>query len=419
MLRIAVYNAPKSYMSTRRLARILLSFAVFLCCSLSVSAATNWSAVERDLASKIAAATGPGAVSFNATNRSSLTASEADAIAAEIRGQLNASGVRVVTPDQAAASVQVTLSENVQGYVWVAQVQQGNNAPAIIIVPAARRGPAAQVHEAAPLAIAKLPVWSQEAQMLDVGVIDSPPRVIVLEPERIVLYSRPNAGQWQKEQEFAISHMRPWPRDVRGRLVLRKDRLFDAYLLGVLCQASPGARLYVQCHESDDPWPLATEASALNAFFSPRRNFFTGVLVPGIGKETAVGAFYSAAPIPRDKYNLWLFAAVDGQIHAMDGMTDLIVPASGWGSDIATVHSSCGSGWQVLATSNSDGTRPDSVRAYQLPDRDPLPASEAVDVGGNVVSLWTEQAGNSAVAVSRNLRTGLYEAFRLAVSCGQ
>jgi hypothetical protein len=415
---IPVYNARKPQMNTARVARALCP--LFLLLPLVCLAASNWSAPERELADKIAAATGPGAVSLSLANRSSLAQGEVDAITSALRTQLSVAGLRLVSADQAAASVQVTLSENVQSYIWIAQIQQGNNSPVLVMVRVGRAGPAAPAaREAAPVAIAKLPLWSQDERILDVGVIDSPARLIVLEPERIALYSRQNPGQWQMEQQFPISHFRPWPRDLRGRVVLRKDHLFDAYLPGVICAATSGERLHVACHESDDPWPLAGNDFSLNAFFSSTRNFFTGVLTPGLGKQTAVAAFYSAAPMPRDKYALWLFAEADGQLHAVDGMTDLVVSAGGWGSDIASVKSTCGAGWQVLASNSSDGTTSDAVRAFQFPDRDPVPVSEPVDMGGPVLSLWTEPAGTSAVAVSRNLQTGRYEAFRLAVSCGQ
>jgi hypothetical protein len=202
-------------------------------------------------------------------------------------------------------------------------------------------------------------------------------------------------------------------------LLLRKDHLFDAYLPGVVCSATSGTTFYVHCSQSDDPWPLGSEVSSLNAFFSPTRDFFTGVLTPGIGQQKSVSAFYSAAPIARGNYVLWLFAAVDGKVHTVDGMTDLALSEAGWGSDIASVKSTCGLGWQVLATGNSDGNRPDSVRAFQFPDRDPVAVSEAIAMNGPVIALWTEPSGSTAVAIARNLRTGQYEAFRLAISCGQ
>lgn len=415
----AFYNALKLLMSTRGFAHPLVLIAFYLSVPLLCLAQTDFTAPARDLAGKIAAVTGPGSVSLTTANRSSLSQSQLDSIVAALRSQLTGLGIRFVAADQAAVSAQVTFSENAQGYVWIAQVQQENNTPAVIMLPVQRIGPAAAMHASAALAIAKIQLWAQTAPILDVGVIDSPPKLIILEPERIVLYSRQNGSQFQQDQQFPISHVHPWPRDLRGRVVLRKDHLFDAYLPGVICATGSGGTLYVHCRESDDPWPLGSETSNLNAFFSPRRNFFTGVLAPALGKTSSLEAFYSAAAIPRGNYVLWLFAGLDGRITAADGMSELPVSAPGWGSDIASVKSSCGAGWQVLAASNSDGTKPDTIRAYQFPDRDPIPVTEAVEMGGTVVALWTEQTGNTAVAVSRDLQTGRYEAFRLAISCGQ
>ncbi|MBV9480860.1 MAG: hypothetical protein JO249_08910 [Acidobacteria bacterium] len=418
-MKAAVYNARKPHMSIRRFVlAALLSLSLVLLAEAN-SCASIWSAPEKELASKVEAVTGPGAVSLLVRNRSSLAQADVNSIHAELRAQFEGAGMQLVTAEQAAASVEVTLSENIQSYLWVAQIQQGNNSPAVVMVLVARAGPAIIVPEAAPLAIAKIELWSQENRIIDVGIIDSPPRIIVLEAERVALYSRLNNGRWQPDGEFAIRHVRPWPRDLRGRLVLRKDYLFDAYLPGIICAANLKGSRYLKCSQSDDPWPLAGEGFRLNGFFSSTRNFFTGALTPNLGSETTLPAFYSAAPIPRQKYVLWLFAAIDGQVYASDGMSNMPVSAPGWGSGIAAVRSSCGSGWQVLATSNSDGNRPDSVRAYQLSDRDPVAVGEGVAMGGPVTSLWTEAAGNTAVAITRNLRTGQYEAFRLAISCGQ
>ena len=170
------------------------------------------------------------------------------------------------------------------------------------------------------------------------------------------------------------------------------------------------------CHDSDDPWPLSSQF-ALGGFFTGNRNFFTGVLSPGIGKQISTAKFYSAAPIPRQNYTLWLFVSIDGQVHMLDGLSDLPVRL-GWGTDLASVKSSCASGWQVLATSGGDNAT-DSVQAYEFPDRDPVPVSPAVDFPGGITALWTESAGTTALAVAHNTETGNYEAYRLAVVCGQ
>jgi hypothetical protein len=141
-------------------------------------------------------------------------------------------------------------------------------------------------------------------------------------------------------------------------------------------------------------------------------------LTPGIGKFTSVSKFYSAAFLPRDKYVLWLFAATDGSVHMVDGVSDQVARLD-WGSDITSVNTSCGAGWQVLATNltNSDETTGDAVRAYEFPDRDPIAVSPAFYFPGAITALWTEAKGGTAIAVVKNRETGNYEAYRVAVAC--
>jgi len=134
-----------------------------------------------------------------------------------------------------------------------------------------------------------------------------------------------------------------------------------------------------------------------------------------------VPKFYSAALLPRDKYTLWLFAAIDGQTHLVDGVSDQAAKL-GWGSDLTSVKTVCGAGWQVLSSAavrSEDNPSEDAVRAYEFPDRDPVAVSAAAEFAGPITALWTEAKGDSAIAVARNRETGSYEAFRLAMACGQ
>jgi hypothetical protein len=243
----------------------------------------------------------------------------------------------------------------------------------------------------------------------------TPTHIAVLDPEQIALY-RMADGRWQIEQSLPITHSRPWPRDMRGKLILRQDHLFDIYLPGVYCQSPSAGSLSLVCRGSDDPWPLSSQF-ALGGFYAATRNFFTGVLSPGVGKQSSTTKFYSAAPLPRPSYTLWIFAGVDGTVRLLDGVTEQTVRLN-WGSDLASVKSSCGLGWQVLATRPGDNSG-DSVRAFEFPDREPIAVSPAVDFAGGVTALWTEAKGGSAIAVSRNAETGTYEAFRLAIACNQ
>ena len=156
----------------------------------------------------------------------------------------------------------------------------------------------------------------------------------------------------------------------------------------------------------------------LSAFFAPTRNFFTGVLSPGVQKQTTTSPFYSAAPLPRDKYTLWVFAAVDGQVHWLDGMTDQAAGNLGWGSDIVSVRSGCGSGWQILATEKGAGLH-DTLKAFDVADREPVVVSQPVEFSGSISGLWADADSSTAIVVAQNAETGKYEAYRISPTCGQ
>jgi len=378
--------------------------------------AADWSQPEQQLARKIAAVTGPGAAAFDLRNQSTLTKKDVDEITHGLRAQLEANGLRFAAPEQAAAAVTITLSENLQDYVWVAEIHQGTNEPVIAMVNIPRSDLARTLHEPSPLVIRKTPLWAQDERILDIAVFEEMTgmsHLAVLSTEQVTLY-RFQDGRWQLDQAMPIAHPRPWPRDLRGRLILRADHLFDAYLPGVFCQSSKAGPLSLTCHGSDDPWPLGGEPN-ISVFFAPNRNFFTGVLAPGIGKQTSTAKFYSAAPIPRANYTLWIFVATDGSQHMLDGVTDQTAHLN-WGSDLAGISTSCGAGWQVLTTARGEAPT-DTIRAYEFPDRDPVLVSAAIDFPGIITALWPEAKGKSAIAVVHNTETGSYEAFRITVSC--
>jgi len=469
----AVYNSPirKMVNPASRAAHgfrvVLLLFPIVLSFILDARAADS-TAAEQQLAGKIAAVTGPGAVVLSVENRSSLGKKETDAVSGRLRVALESLGVRSVNPNQAAATVAISLSENPTAYVWVAEIRLGAGESSIAMVSFPRAEGPSFAHESmsTALTLRKIPLWAQEDRILDIAVLDEDPppnpgpkHIAVLDPEKVSLY-RLQGGKWQQEQALSVSHSRPWPRDLRGRLVPARDHLLDVYLPGVLCHLSAALPLVLTCRESDDPWPLgrglspgtetsvnssfsatpgpatpggtASVASSLSAFFAPTRNFFTGALAPGVGKFRTVPKFYSAAPLPRDKYVLWLFASVDGQLHLLDGITDQVARLD-WGSDIASIRTSCGSGWQVLATSSANAASAsiasansasannagDSVRAYEFADRAPVAVSAPVDFAGEITALWTETKGDTALVVVRNQEAGNYEAFRLATACSQ
>lgn len=415
----AAYNSRIPNMLTPLLSRSVGCVLLVLPLLLAAPAdAQNWAAAEEQLAGKIVSATGPKTTALEVLNRSSLSAATTEDIRRNLLTQLAVLGARFVPAEQAAATVRVSLSEDLQSYVWIAEIRQGTNPPSIVMVSLPRSAPLAVEPEAVAVVLRRIPLWSQPERILDAAVIDgNPARMLVLDQNNVTSY-RLQDNHWLTEQSFPIVHSRPWPRDPRGRLVRGKDNLFDVYLPGVHCRSSAGAPPAMACYDSDDSWPIGTDLSSLNASFTSTRNFFNGALSPGVGKQTTAPAFYSAAAVPRGQTLSWLLAAVDGQVHLLDGSTDQVVDKLDWGSDIANVHSGCGSGWQVLATAAGD-SRNDSVRVFEVAGREPVTAGSPLDVNGAITALWTESSGSGAVAVAHNFESGRYEAFRLILTCGR
>ena len=416
---------PRAFRFAVLLSILLTSFLAY---------ASDWSGAEQQLARKIVAVTGPGTVALTIENRSSLSRRESDIVQNGLRSALEQVGIHVAKPEQAAASVTISLSENLSSYVWVGQIQQGAAESAVVMVSVPRTGGFSGAHDSTPITLRKTLLFSQKERILDLAILEengAPARIAVLNSDNVAFY-RWTGGKWLGEQSLAITHAKPWPLDLRGRLVVTRDRLIDVYLPGVVCHIVGAA---MNCREGDDPWPISQPwmfagtpginntvppsggyAPALSAFFAPARNFFTGVVTPSVGKFGTVSKFYSAAFVPRERYSLWLFASTDGKVHMLDGMNDQASMLE-WGSDVATVRTSCGAGWQVLATTAAD--LEDAVKAYELPDRDPVAVSPAIEMPGHIIALWTESRGDSAIAVVEDRESRSYEAYRVAVACNQ
>ncbi|MBI3670405.1 MAG: hypothetical protein HY237_11565 [Acidobacteria bacterium] len=395
-------------------------------------------AAARQLARKITAALPPReAIVLNLRNISSLAPADAGAVRRAMEAELLARGVRLVEPSAEHVAVRVTLSENLESYVWVADFTRGET-PVVAIV-ALSRPVAGKATVGAPLALQKQLVWEQEEPILDLALLARPAgadfTMLVLEPGELVVYAR-NNDQWNPRQRFPIVSPKPWPRDLRGKLVplqhLEADAtVFVASLPGASCilavEGIAGAPS-LTCKQSDKAgeqeegmrWALfAGDYVAEETEFVSSRNFFTGQLYGARGPRARVEPFFSAALLLRGEESFaTIHAGVDGLIRLYDEGGRQLATHSGWGSDLTSMQTKCGDGWQVLATRLGDWTASDAVTAYEIVDHQPRAVSLPVDLPGPVTALGPLGEGAS-VAVVRNLRTGRYEAYQLSISCGR
>jgi hypothetical protein len=392
----------------------------------SLACASPLADAARDLAHKIAASSGPGQFSLDIANRSSLDEKSQREVRSALESELQVNGVQTAKPEQAMGSIAVVLSESLHAYVWTAEISIGSDEKKVAMVSLPRPPTATPFAAAPPLVLKSTLLFAQEQPILDLALIEisGGSRLLVLDAAAISIYRQrgtsPSANwRWDLEASLPISHSRAFPRDLRGRLLLRRDHLFDVFLPGTFCRSSSNTvvQITLDCNASDDPWPLTPDDAGIRAFFASSRNFFTGALSAAIGKISTVPSFYSAAVLPRPNYTLWAFAAVDGSLHLVDGITDQLIRGAKWGSDLAAVHSGCGAGTQLVLSESGSPDR-DSLRAFDVPDRDPVAASSLVDFNGRIVALWPESNSTGAIAIVKRRDTEWYEAYRVSVSCG-
>lgn len=379
----------------------------------TASVAADWTGPATQLARAIARITGPSSATLMLWNISSLRPEDVPDIERELTSQLRAADVRVVSAG-ASADILVTLSENAQGFVWVAEVQQGSETRTVILpVPRAdlATGPIS-------ISVRKTLLWSQALPILDAAPLGSSfaDGMLILDPEAVTVYRR-SGTNWQAQQSLSIPRDRPWPRDVRGRLWTQSssEPRFRAFLPGVSCTSGGPSPLSLACAAADDPWPLS---STQYAFFVPARNYFSGVVSPRIGNTNDLPPFYSAVSLQQGRNTVWLLAQVDGAVLAINGSNKVAIE-EGWGSDMAAVNSGCGSGEQLLVTSGGDSQSEDSIQAVELSGAKATPVGAPVAFNGPITALWAGAERRSAVAVAHDLFTGRYDAYELAITCAQ
>jgi hypothetical protein len=420
-MKSAGYNPPQRMMDKRGWV-VALAFVLLV----PAARAANWEQPAADLAKQIAALAGPGAAKLTMRNASSLASGEIPLIQRLLEKDLRIYGV-VIGGKDSATLIRVTLSQNLQAGLWVAEVVEGTETRVTMLpvalgaVALAGGGSTLVVRRTLMMTVAE-PVL--DAQVFSVGTMQ---RLVVLEPERIVTYVRSAAGlsftpgldaSWVEEQRFAIAHTRAFPRDMRGELMAAQDHLFDAYLPAVACSGTnTGAQIAVACADSDDPWPVGGPVgSSQRAFYNAMRDYFTGVLAPGFGMD--LPPFYQASDMARPTGTGLLLNSVDGRLLLIENNTlKPVNGASDWGSDFAVIRSECGSGVQVLVSGTGEAAVGDSLRAYEIVGREAVAVSAPLTVEGAVMAIHAANGGVGATVIVRRDAPVRYEVWNGSALC--
>ncbi len=340
--------------------------------------AGRWEHPAAELAGQIADILGPGQVQLSIRNLSSIQAGEILPIRKLLEQNLKAHGVLASGADSANA-VRVTLSENERERLWVAEVVEGSETHVAMVHVDASSAPAMVADARMVLRrekISGIGGLATENPILAAAQING--HFVVMFADRIAIFSA-SAGGWTEANAFVLE--KRMGRDPRGVLLASADGGgFAVYAPGTGCAGSYSLPLNgatedsgwkVRCLPSDDPWPVyqssdASGAPSLKAFYNPARNFFTGIVTPGIGSD--LPPFYSAAMIPRAAGGAaLLFAGIDGKVGMVEnGVMHTVTGTRDWGSDFAVVRSGCGAGTQVIASSSGEAPN-DSLRTFEIP----------------------------------------------------
>jgi hypothetical protein len=195
-------------------------------------------------------------VRITAHNLSSVPASTASRLQATFEQALRK---RVRNP--VAVGLTVTLSENVKGFLLVAQIRKGDSETVEMAEFTAGSPPS----PAALVPVSRLLLWEQSAPILD--LLPAGGRMYVLEPEALVQYER-QSDHWQPvESSYLVA---PPQRDPRGRIEMMGE-MIAVFLPGATCRGT-GEPMKLTCE------PTATDFMLNGApvHFTPGRNMIEG-----------------------------------------------------------------------------------------------------------------------------------------------
>jgi hypothetical protein len=346
------------------------ALAVSLCAVAGISVAQSgsqpasaWIDAVRTLTARIASFTPQtGTLYLDFKNISSVDAAQAAAVRLELIAELGRRGFHLSTDSAANAQVEATLSESASEYLLVARVHRAEGDQVAVAAGPSRNGGAGGPGGDTPT-LARKTVWEQRRPILDFANLPSDsagatPLLLLVQPDALTVYAKPGA-QWVTAENAPLRHPSPWPRDLRAWIDLNNRKI---ELPGLECTGDLAKPAAMQC----------AAASASGKF-------------------------------PRGLDQLPLAAPAANGRESGDGLL---------------LDLNCGGGRVALVTGSGDWTEPDSIQAFELKDDVLVASGDPLPFAGPVLSLWPSADLKSARVVARNLRTGMYEASIVSVTCG-
>jgi hypothetical protein len=300
-----------------------------------------------------------------------------------------------MTATQPETRVRITISENTRGVLLVAEIIAGDQRTVVM-----QPWVAPPLTEAKPrLRISRKPVWEQPEPVLDILLLNSDSDLLVLSSTTVASYRLDN-NKWTQTGLATLSLARPPARDPRGRIENASGG-FRVYLPGTTCSGTLRPMLTVACTPGNEAFPLDPREASFVARWVTDRNV--------LESPSFQSAFYAGA-------DGW-FSTPEHRI--IDRAGNSLSAPDAWGSDFASVDTSCGADPTVLASGSGDSPDRDQAQAYEIASGRAASASEPMTLPGSITALWPAESAGQATLVVRNSKTGNYEASRLGVACSE
>jgi hypothetical protein len=374
---------------------LLLAFVFF---SMPIlSRADSLEDTARSLARRTALIVRGVSVICEARNLSTIQEAEFLSFTAAFRKELQDRDIKVVRREE-GASVLLTLSENVNGYIGVVRVQREENSVVLMesLTGNVKSGNG-QIGTA--MGLQKEWMFSQEEPLLDADVIRYKPKLLyALGKQQIAIY------EW-KENKWELVNSTVLPRKKNPS---RDLRAVVGYSVDATAAVFPGEA----CRIGMQPWHCEPEA------FHLRPSSVDWQLI----ENKKLSPWLSAARLEINGRDALIVTGEDGLARVYFEKPEAIATIPGWGSEIASTHSGCGKGWQALVTGRGDWSTADSVTGIEIEGEKVMKVTESIDLPGPVIALHQtasdkELHRDMAIAVVHNLHTGSYEVYRLTITC--
>jgi hypothetical protein len=238
----------KSMFAYYRPCRILL----FICALLLATPAAHADNLEdsaKELAGKITMAVAkPGDLSCEIRNRSTLDEGDVIRIDQALKTELQGRCVRTLANGSEVANLVVTLSENIKGLVWTAEIHQAEGARILMLDVSRPAKPTASI-AAFPMTVRAERIWEGPEQIIDVAFVAVPSaeqKMVLLEPEGLII-TKSTAGNSAASQNVQFPPAEALDREPTGDLKIVGNQV-EATTGGRVCAVNLDTGVLDRCY---------------------------------------------------------------------------------------------------------------------------------------------------------------------------